>query len=161
MTSTQAVKRTLFQTLLAVCFALGASLTWAQNSIKSVSGSAQGEVEIVRIEFARELKSLPSAFATQNPSRIALDFPGLTGGMGRSTVEINQSNVQSANVVQTDDLSRVVLTLKRPTSYSMQLAERALIIKFEPPPTSVNSDTAATRVTELNGSKETLSAYVK
>jgi len=158
MTSTQAVKRTLPQALLAVCLALCASLAGAQNSIKSVSGSAQGEVETVRIEFARDLTVLPSAFATQKPARVALDFPGMTGGMGRSTVDMNQANVQSANVVQTEEMSRVVITLKRSASYSMQLADRALLITFEPPPTSVVSEAVPVRVTETVGSKESLSA---
>ncbi len=158
MTVTQAVKRALPQTLLAVCLALGASLAWAQNSIKSVSGSAQGEVETVRIEFARDLTALPSAFATQKPARIALDFPGVTGGLGRSSVEINQSNVQSANVVQTEELSRVVLTLKRPTSYSMQLAERALIITFDPAPSSLGSEATQSRISDVVNPKESLSA---
>lgn len=158
MTITQALKRTPYHTLLAVFLALGASMAWAQNSIKSVSGSVQGEVETVRIEFADELKVLPSAFATKNPARVALDFMGVTGGMGRSTVEINQANVQSANVVQTEEMSRVVFTLKRFTAYSMQLVERALIITFEPAPTSVVSETATTRVTQSVGSKESISA---
>lgn len=158
MTSTQPAKRIVAHTLLAVCLVLGASLAFAQNSIKSVTGYAQGEVETVRIEFSQNLTTLPSAFATQKPARIALDFPGVTGGIGRTAVDINQANVQAANVVQTEDRSRVVLTLKRPTSYSMQLADHALIITFEPAPTSVVSESAQARVTELVGSKESLSA---
>jgi len=158
MTSTQPAMRTITQTLLAVCLAVGASMALAQNSIKSVSGSAQGEVETVRIEFSQDLAALPSAFATQKPARIALDFPGITGGVGRTTVDINQTNVQSANVVQTEERSRVVLTLKRPASYSMQLAERALIITFDPASTSGISETTQTRVTEMVGTKESLSA---
>ena len=109
MTITQPAKRAKTSMLLAVCLAMSATWAFAQNSIKSVSGSSQGEVETVRIEFSQDLTALPSAFATQKPARIALDFPGLTGGVGRSTVEINQANVQSANVVQTDERSSLPL----------------------------------------------------
>ncbi|MFM6991583.1 MAG: type IV pilus secretin PilQ [Rhodoferax sp.] len=158
MTSTQPATRILAHTLLAVCLALGASWAQAQNAIKSVSASAQGDVETVRIEFLQDLNALPSAFATQKPARVALDFPGLTGGVGRSTVDINQANVQSANVVQTDERSRVVLALKRPASYSMQLAERALLITFEPAPVGTGSDATQTRVTTTTSAKESLSA---
>ena len=158
MTITQPAKRAKTSMLLAVCLAMSATWAFAQNSIKSVSGSSQGEVETVRIEFSQDLTALPSAFATQKPARIALDFPGLTGGVGRSTVEINQANVQSANVVQTDERSRVVLSLKRPASYSMKLAERALLITFEPAPISAVSEGKQTRVTEPSGAKESLSA---
>ena len=158
MTSTQTAKRARTRMLLAVCLAMSASWALAQNSIKSVSGSAQGEQETVRIEFSQDLTALPSSFATQKPARIALDFPGVTGGVGRSTVDINQANVQSANVVQTEDRSRVVLALKRPASYSMQLAERALLITFDPTPTSVVSEATQTRVTTVAGAKESLNA---
>lgn len=158
MTNTQPAKRILTHALAAVCLTMGGSWAWAQNAIKSVSASAQGEVETVRIEFLQDLNALPSAFATQKPARVALDFPGLTGGVGRSIVDINQANVQSANVVQTDERSRVVLTLKRQAAYSMQLVEKALLITFEPVSTIAVSDVTQTRVTSLTNAKESLSA---
>jgi len=119
---------------------------WAQNSIVSVTGSAQGDVETVRIEFAQPLAALPAAFVTQSPARIALDFAGITGGVGRSTVEINQANVQSANVVQTDERSRVVLSLKRSASYALQMADRALLVTLEPAASAPPSEPAQNRV---------------
>jgi len=144
--------------VLAVCLALNAPWAMAQNAIKSVTGSAQGEVETVRIEFLQNLNALPSAFATQKPARMALDFPGMTGGLGRSTAEINLVNVQSASVVQTEERSRVVLNLKVPASYSMQLADKALLITFEPAPNSAVSEAMQTRVSKLTSAKESLSA---
>ena len=158
MTNTEPAKRILTHALVAVCLAMCGSWAWAQNAIKSVSASAQGEVEMVRIDFLQDLNTLPSAFATQKPARVALDFPGMTGGVGRSIVDINQANVQSANVVQTDDRSRVVLTLKRQASYSMQLVEKALLITFEPASAISVSEATQTRVTSLTNSKGSLSA---
>ena len=158
MTTTRPAKQMFTYAVLAVCLALSAPWALAQNAIKSVSGSAQGEVETIRIEFLQDLNALPSAFATQKPARIALDFPGLTGGVGRSTADINLVNVQSANVVQTEERSRVVLTLKNPASYSMQLADKALLITFEPVPTGVVSEATQTRVSKLTSAKESINA---
>ena len=56
---------------------------------------------------------MPAGFAIQAPARIALDIPGATNGLGRSTVEINQGNLRSVNVVQAGDRTRLVLNLKQ------------------------------------------------
>ena len=110
----------------------GSCLALAQNAIVAVSGSVQGDTDIVRIEFSKPLTTLPTSFATQNPARIALDFPGMTGGMGRSNVDIGQATVQSASIVPAEDRSRVMLSLKRPASYSLQIVAGALVVSLEP-----------------------------
>lgn len=116
----------------------GSCLAFAQNAIVALTGSAQGDVDTVRIEFSKPLTSLPTAFATQSPARISLDFSGMSGGMGRSTVEMNQATVQSASVVQADERSRVVLNLKRPVSYSLQMVGTALVVSLEAAPNTAN-----------------------
>ena len=131
---------------------------WAQNSIVALSGSAQGEVETLRIEFDKPLAVLPSAFVTQSPARIALDFEGVAGGSGRSTVELNQTNLQSANVVQTDDRSRVVLTLKRPTSYSFRLEDSALLVTLEPMASVAATDIATEHFSAPQRKQEAIGA---
>jgi hypothetical protein len=65
----------------------------AQNAVQSVTGSIQGGSEVIRIDFAQPLTAIPAGFAIQAPARIALDFPGVTNAIGRSTVEINQGQV--------------------------------------------------------------------
>ena len=141
-----AILRALSKALLTGCLVCAGVSAWAQNSIVAVTASAQGDVETVRIEFAQPLAALPAAFVTQSPARIALDFAGVTGGVGRSTVEINQANVQSANVVQTDERSRVVLSLKRAASYALQMSDRALLVTLEPAASASPSEPAQNRV---------------
>jgi len=71
---------------------LGATLTafaMAQNAITAVTGNVQGGSEIVRIDLSEPLSAAPSGFVIQSPARIALDFPGVSNGLGRSTVEVN------------------------------------------------------------------------
>ena len=146
MRTPSAILRALSKALLTGCLVCAGASAWAQNSIVAVTASAQGDVETVRIEFAQPLAALPAAFVTQSPARIALDFAGVTGGVGRSTVEINQTNVQSANVVQTDERSRVVLSLKRAASYALQMSDRALLVTLEPAASAPPSEPAQNRV---------------
>jgi type IV pilus assembly protein PilQ len=103
----------------------------AQTVVESVSSSTQGGVEIVRVDFSQPLDAVPAGFAIQAPARIALDIPGATNGLGRSTVEINQGNVRSVNVVQAGERTRLVLNLKTAAAYRAQLAGKSLIISLD------------------------------
>ena len=158
MTTTMRAPSAVFRALLTGCLVCSGMGAWAQNSIVAVTGSAQGDVETVRIEFAQPLAALPTAFVTQSPARIALDFAGVTGGVGRSTVDINQANVQSANVVQTDERSRVVLSLKRPASYAMQITDRALLVTLESAASARAPEPAPSRVTAQRRTEAPLGA---
>ena len=75
------------------------SAAYADPQIEAVSSSIQGGVDVVRIDFSEPLKTVPDGFAVQSPARIALDFPGVRNGMGRTNVGINQGNVKGVNVV--------------------------------------------------------------
>lgn len=121
----------------AVAIAFGAGLlslaAHAQNAIESVSGSATGGSDVIRIDLAQPLAALPTGFSIQTPARIALDFPGVTNGMGRSTVDLSQGNVRSVNVVQAGDRTRVVLNLKQITTYKAEIQGKSLFISLAPP----------------------------
>ena len=115
--------------VVAGCMALAAQ---AQTAIESVSGSVRGGTEVVRIDLSQALSAVPTGFAIQSPARIALDFPGTTNALGRSTVEINQGNLRSASVVQAGDRTRVVLNLKQPTAYKAELQGKSLLVVLDP-----------------------------
>ena len=104
----------------------------AQTVIEAVTGSIQSGVEVVRIDLSQPLATVPTGFTIQSPARIALDFPGISNGMGRSTVEINQGNLKSVTVVQAGDRTRVVLNLKQATAYKAQIQGKSLFITLEP-----------------------------
>ncbi len=103
----------------------------AQNSIQSVSGSVQGGTEIIRIDLAEPLATVPTGFSIQAPARIALDFPGVSNSMGRSTVDFNLGNLRSANVVQAGERTRVVLNLKAPSTYKAEIQGKTLLITLD------------------------------
>ena len=118
--------------LLPLAWLLAALPLQAQTSIEAVSGSLQGGTEVIRIDLSNPLAAAPAGFAVQSPARIALDFPGITNGMGRSTIEINQGNLKSVSVVQAGDRTRVVVNLKQSVPYKTQLQGKSLLVLLEP-----------------------------
>jgi type IV pilus assembly protein PilQ len=106
---------------------------WAQNAIQSITSSQQSGTEVVRVELAEALTAVPNGFAVQAPARIAIDLPGVTNGLGRSTVEINQGNLRSVSVAQAGDRSRLVLNLKAASGYRALLQGKALLLILENP----------------------------
>jgi type IV pilus assembly protein PilQ len=128
--NTGLIRRCLAVALLGAGTCLS-GLAYAQNIIESVIGSIQNGNEVIRIELNQPLAAVPTGFAIQSPARIALDFPGTTHSMGRSSVEINQGNVKSVNVVQAGDRSRVVLNLKQPSSYKASIEGKTLLITLD------------------------------
>ncbi|WP_394788979.1 type IV pilus secretin PilQ [Rhodoferax sp.] len=103
----------------------------AETAIESVTGSIQGGSEVIRIDLSEPLAALPSGVSIQSPARIALDFPGVSNGIGRSSVEVNQGNLRSVNVVQVGDRSRVVLNLKQATSYKAELKGKSILVVLD------------------------------
>ncbi len=104
---------------------------WAENTIQSITSSQQAGAEVVRIELSEPLAALPSGFSIQTPPRIALDLPGVGNAMGKSSVEINQGNLRSANVALAGDRARLVLNLKSPSNYTTRLQGNALLVVLE------------------------------
>ncbi len=117
--------------LLGFSLLLASTASHAQAAIQAVSGSVQGGAEVIRIDLSEPLSAIPSGFSIQSPARIALDFPGISNAMGRSTVEINQGNLKSVSVVQAGDRTRVVLNLKQPTAYKAQIQGKSLLIVLD------------------------------
>ena len=112
---------------------LGAALAaQAQNAIEAVTTSMQSGAEVIRIDLTQPLAVAPPGFAIQTPARIALDFPGVTNGIGRSAVEVNQGNLRSINVVQAGERTRLVLNLKQAAAYKTELQGKSLLVSLEP-----------------------------
>lgn len=122
------------------------SAAYADPQIEAVSSSIQGGVDVVRIDFSEPLKTVPAGFAVQSPARIALDFPGVGNGMGRTNVGINQGNVKGVNVVQANDRTRVVLNLKRATPYKSVIDGNSLLVSLAPASEAASSEKGGSTV---------------
>ncbi|MEJ8820684.1 type IV pilus secretin PilQ [Variovorax humicola] len=109
-----------------------AAVVHAQNAIESVTSSMQSGAEVIRVDLTQPLTAPPTGFAIQTPARIALDFPGVTNGIGRSAIDINQGNLRSVNVVQAGERTRLVLNLKQATAYKTEIQGKSLLVLLEP-----------------------------
>jgi type IV pilus assembly protein PilQ len=118
----------------ALVVLVGATFSaWAENAIQSVNATSQGGSEMVRIELSEPLAAVPAGFTVQTPPRIALDLPGVTNAIGKSSVEINQGNVRSINVAQGGSRTRLVLNLKQAANYRAQLQGKVLLVFVDAP----------------------------
>ncbi|MDP1684418.1 MAG: type IV pilus secretin PilQ [Polaromonas sp.] len=116
---------------VVACMAFTTVWAQAQNAIQSLTGGVQGGVEVIRINTAQPLTAVPTGFTIQAPARIALDFPGVANAIGRSTVEINEGNLRSANVIQAGDRTRVVINLKQAASYETKIEGNSLLVVLQ------------------------------
>ena len=103
----------------------------AQNAIQSINSSQQAGSEVLRIELSEPLAVLPAGFVIQTPPRIAIDLPGVTNALGKSSVEINQGNLRSVNVAQAGERTRLVLNLKKAANYRAELQGKVLLVMLD------------------------------
>lgn len=116
----------------------------AANVLEEMVVATQGGVLTVKLAFKDPLVAVPPGFSVANPARIALDFANTTNGTGKNSQQINQGDLKSANVVQTDGRLRLVLNLNQSMVYESALDGRTLVLSLVP---SVRSDTvSASRV---------------
>lgn len=116
---------------------------WAQNAIQSITSSQQAGTEVIRIELSEALPAVPAGFSIQAPPRVAIDLPGVSNGLGRNAVEINQGNLRSVNLAQANDRTRVVLNLKQAASFRAQLQGKALLVILEQTAAAMAANTPA------------------
>jgi type IV pilus assembly protein PilQ len=104
----------------------------ASNSIESMNVVQQGPVLNVKLTFKEPLQALPAAFSVARPARIAFDFPNTINGLGKSSQAYNEGDLKSANIVQADDRTRVVLNLNKAMTYEATIDGNSLLLALVP-----------------------------
>ncbi len=117
-------------TALALWFGATFSVL-AQTAIQSINSTQQAGAEVIRIELSEPLTAIPRGFVVQTPPRIAIDLPGVGNAIGKPVVDINQGNLRSVNIAQSDDRTRLVLNLRQSATYRAELQGKALVIVLE------------------------------
>ena len=103
-----------------------------QNSIEAIQVAQQGGVLNLKFTFKAPVLVPPSAFSVANPARLALDFANTTNGLGKNSQTFNEGDLRSANVVQTEDRTRVVLNLNRAMTYETTMDGNTLLLALTP-----------------------------
>jgi type IV pilus assembly protein PilQ len=127
----RATGRVLRRVLLGATLLTAGATAWAQIAIQSLTAGLQSGTDVIRIETSEPLRAVPAGFSIQSPARIALDFPGVVNASGKTTLEVNQGNVRSANIVQAGDRTRVVINLRQSTPYQARLDGKVLTLVLD------------------------------
>ncbi len=93
----------------------------------------------------------PNVFTITNPARISMDFPNTGIHLLKKSVPIKTGAVDTVNVVESGDRTRVVLTLYQAAAYTASIEENAYIITVESP-TGRSATDDQTRTTHFAGS---------
>jgi type IV pilus assembly protein PilQ len=135
--------------VMATSLAMAGSLsaqTAATNSIEAMVAAKQGDNIAVKIDLKQALTAPPTGFSVASPAKIAFDFPSTANGIGKNSLTFKEGDLQSANVVQVGDRTRVVLNLTRSLNYTTRIDGNSLYIVLAPIP-AVGS--LAERVTQF------------
>jgi type IV pilus assembly protein PilQ len=99
----------------------------------SISGldvaSLGGDKIQVQLEMSGAAIS-PKVFQTDNPARIALDFPGVANGLDKKMFPINQGAVSSIYVAEAADRVRVVVNLIESTSFDTKVEGNKVLLSL-------------------------------
>jgi type IV pilus assembly protein PilQ len=102
------------------------------NSIEAINVAQQAGSLSVRLTFKEPLTALPAGFSIAQPARVALDFPNTTNGLGKSSQVYNEGGLQSTNIAQAENRTRLVFNLTRAMSYETKIEGKSLLIAFSP-----------------------------
>ena len=120
-----------FKVLAGASTVLVATCAIAAPAIQSITATQQAGMDVVRIELSEALPSLPAGFAVQAPPRVAIDLPGVSNGLGRNVVDVNQGNLRTVNVAQAGERTRLVLNLRQPSTYRASLQGKVLLLTLD------------------------------
>jgi type IV pilus assembly protein PilQ len=128
---TRSIRATIFLAAAALFAAGGAGAQDTAsvvngNSIEHVDATQTGAGVFLTIQLKTPISAVPNSFSVTNPARIALDLPATVNNLGRNSIEINQGDLRSVNVVQAQGRSRIVLNLRRPLTFTLSLKGNAV-----------------------------------
>ncbi|MEO8409137.1 MAG: AMIN domain-containing protein, partial [Propionivibrio sp.] len=104
----------------------------ADNSIESMTAVQQSGVLNVKMTFKEPLTALPSGFSIAKPARISLDFMNTVNGLSTHSQVFNEGDLKSANIVEAEGRTRVVLNLNQAMTYESTLVGNSLLLSLVP-----------------------------
>lgn len=96
--------------------------------------------------------SEPKIFQTDNPSRIALDFDGVTSNLAKKSFPINQGAANTVYVVEASGRTRVVINLTEKVPYQTRLEGNKYYVVLR----SAGAVAAVNTIAQASASKDTV-----
>ena len=112
------------------------------NAIESIYVAQQGAAINIRLSFKHPLRALPPAFSVAKPARIAFDFANTVNGLGKSSQTYDEGDLKSANIVQAEDRTRLVLNLHKAMTHEAVIEGSSLLLTLLPSATSIGNTPA-------------------
>ncbi len=103
----------------------------AENSIKQIQVRRDGDQVLLKVQLSAPMKTLPGNWSVVDPPRVVIDFPETDNQTGQTLQQVNEGDLKSLNLVQTDKLTRMVLNLLRPTKFSTEMVGDALFVRIQ------------------------------
>jgi type IV pilus assembly protein PilQ len=138
MTPSLFIARSLLAAFWLTCSlvsGLVCSQSWAAepvNKIEKISFAnlANGKVTVT-ITTAEPVTQVPASFTLDKPARIALDFPKMSNGLGKSKLTAEQGGLASVSLAEAKGRTRVLLNLTKKMAYSSQLNGKDIVINLQ------------------------------
>ena len=122
--------RQLLCFLLVINGALLSQSLQAQVSLEDVQfASLPGGMLEVQLVFD-SVPPEPAVFEIENPSRLVMDFNGVSNNLGQTRYPVNSRVAESVTVVDSGDRVRMVVNLSESTSYISSVQGNALVVSI-------------------------------
>ena len=126
-------QRWLRITLILAC--LGSATAMAAGTRLEVAEFASLPGNRVEIDLLfSEVPPAPSDFATENPARIAIDFPGVSSRLARKPLPIDLGVARSLVAIEAGDRTRVVINLDARVPYRIDRQGKRVRVVLNPEP---------------------------
>ncbi len=134
MTSSLLLARSLLAAVWLTC-GLVCSQSWAAepiNKIEKISfANLPGGKVTITITTTEPVTQVPASFTLDKPARIALDFPKMSNGLGKSKLTAEQGGLASVSLAEAKGRTRVLLNLTKKMAYSSQLNGKEMVINLQ------------------------------
>jgi type IV pilus assembly protein PilQ len=115
----------------------------AGNVIQSIDVSTQAGSVMVKLGFKEAPTTPPAAFTVNNPPRVAFDFPSTVNGLGKTSQDVNQGELRTIRLGQSNGRTRVVFNLAKMVKYATKIDGNSVIITLEGAPAATGAATDA------------------
>jgi type IV pilus assembly protein PilQ len=116
----------LFLLLFQITFVKAADLTLTGLDVASLAGDKLQ----IQLEMSGGAAVAPKVFQTDNPARIALDFPGVANGLDKKMYPINQGAISSIYVAEAADRVRVVINLIESAPFDTKIEGNKVLLSL-------------------------------
>ena len=106
----------------------------AGNAVQRVDYAVLGGRTLIRLTFRNALQERPGVLKTYHPNpSLVLDFPNAGNESGNETMEINQRDLRSMQLIAGNNRLRVVVILGRVVPHELEVSGNEVLLALQRP----------------------------